>query len=362
MGLIYSIFSNSVYTTNFINIYYRNRDRFKIDDHLFIIESLNNDSIGKTLDQLDSNCDKNKIIFVPNSYAIYRLIKNISSNDNIILHNLNKPRLMFYLYFNKHIIDRCTWSIWSGDVYFFKENNIKSNLIEYLRSKFIPLIPRITSIMKGDYEVVQQVYGGGAKYLYSFYPIPINFDLVDNILANLKARIDNIVMVGNSADPANNHLEIFSFLERYKNQNIKILCPLSYGGRKDYVKNVIGAGKEKFGGKFIPLTRLINPERYLKILGNIDVMILNHKRQQGLGSVISALDLQKKVYIRSDTSPFSYFTEKSVTLYDTLKLENDDFYSLFDFNKDIGKINSNVMRNEFSEEHCVQLWRKVLEQ
>ena len=167
-------------------------------------------------------------------------------------------------------------------------------------------------------------------------------------------------MVGNSADPVNNHLEILNFLERYKDQNLKILCPLSYG-KQDYAENVIKNGRARFGDKFIPLTEFISSERYLQILGTIDVMILNHGRQQGLGSIISALNLQKKVYIRANTTPFRFFKDKGVFIYDTLKLQSEDFRTLFEFSEDIGKSNSVIIRNEFSEESSVALWKKVLE-
>ena len=42
-------------------------------------------------------------------------------------------------------------------------------------------------------------------------------------------------------------------LSHLKTENIKIVCPLSYGGNKNYVRKVIKIAKRIYGDKFYPL-------------------------------------------------------------------------------------------------------------
>ncbi len=48
--------------------------------------------------------------------------------------------------------------------------------------------------------------------------------------------------MGNSADPANEHIEALAQLEKFKESNIKIYVPLSYGNQA-YAEQVIEYGK-----------------------------------------------------------------------------------------------------------------------
>jgi hypothetical protein len=58
-------------------------------------------------------------------------------------------------------------------------------------------------------------------------------------------------------------------------------------------------------------------EEYTAYLSDIDLAIFNHKRQQAMGNIIGLLSLGKKVFIRSDISPWPYFKGKGFELFDT---------------------------------------------
>jgi hypothetical protein len=109
------------------------------------------------------------------------------------------------------------------------------------------------------------------------------------------------ILVGNSADPSNNHLDVLDKLEAHKNENIKIYVPLSYGNQ------VIAEEKKRFGDKFIPRTEMMPFQNYLEFMGLIDIAIFNHKRQQAIGNTITLLGLRKKVFIRSDVVQWQFF-------------------------------------------------------
>src|SRR5690606_3405679 len=96
------------------------------------------------------------------------------------------------------------------------------------------------------------------------------------------------ILVGNSADPSNNHLEILDKLLPYKDADIQIYTPLSYGDQ-DHAKLVSEYGKKLFSEKFSPVTDFMKEENYLNFLCSIDIAIFNHKRQQGMGNITTLL-------------------------------------------------------------------------
>ena len=57
--------------------------------------------------------------------------------------------------------------------------------------------------------------------------------------------------MGNSTDTSNCHFEMFDLLLPYKDEDILIYCPLSYGPYTAYGDSVIKRGKELFGEKFV---------------------------------------------------------------------------------------------------------------
>ncbi|HAH49907.1 MAG TPA: 4-alpha-L-fucosyltransferase, partial [Balneola sp.] len=68
------------------------------------------------------------------------------------------------------------------------------------------------------------------------------------------------ILVGNSSDPGNCHLEMFRALKeelaKKGLQNYNIVCPLSYGS-DDHAEKVIKKGELLFGSNFMPLTNFL---------------------------------------------------------------------------------------------------------
>ncbi|MFN6992190.1 MAG: TDP-N-acetylfucosamine:lipid II N-acetylfucosaminyltransferase, partial [Fervidobacterium sp.] len=176
--------------------------------------------------------------------------------------------------------------------------------------------------VKGDYELVKHWYGAKGEY-HECFMYPSNLYKEYN-LNSKKANVINI-QIGNSADPTNNHLEIFKKLLVYNQENIHIFAPLSYGNH-NYAKEVIKIGKSYFGDKFTPITEFIPFDKYLDFLSNIDIAIFAHNRQQGFGNIITLLGLGKKVYLRSNVTLWHLFKEFGIKVFDisTVDLERLD--------------------------------------
>lgn len=258
---------------------------------------------------------------------LVKLLVQVNIADKIILHGLCGWPLVLVLALNPWLLKKCHWVIWGADLYVHmaEKKDWRWHKNEFFRRFVIKRIGHLATYIPGDVELARKWYGAKGHYheclmypsnLYKQYDVPQKEHTTINI------------QVGNSADPSNNHLEVFEKLLAYKGQDIKIYVPLSYGDQV-YAKTVIEVGTNLFGDKFVSMTDFMPFEKYLEFLGQIDIAIFNHKRQQGMGNTITLLGLGKKVYMRNDVSSYIFFIKKGIKIFDIANLQmttltNDD--------------------------------------
>ncbi len=117
------------------------------------------------------------------------------------------------------------------------------------------------------------------------------------------------VLLGNSAWPANNHLEALDHLSRMDLRGRRVLTPLTYGDPR-YRDRVVDRGRELLGDSFDPLLEALPFEQYLDRISRCDVVVMNHNRQQGLGNVGIGLYSGAHLYL-SPRNPLRAFLERS---------------------------------------------------
>ncbi|RPH31772.1 MAG: hypothetical protein EHM93_12135 [Bacteroidales bacterium] len=351
--IIHILGTENFYQKSFINLIERN---FAPDSHRFIFRS--------TKVKKENYRSTTAIGIKRNVISLIFFIPQLLKAEKIFIHYLpHGPSLIFwtiYSFFSKKLV----WVYWGGDIYIYKDKNrtIKSQFYELCRRFLIKNLRNIAGFLYGDFKIIKEVYQTQAVYTQIIYPLPIDLLLLERISAENKIeKSDNKtrILAGNSADPSNNHIELFSFLERFRDEDIEIICPLSYGPNKDYIELVKKEGERIFGVKFKPLLEFLTPSEYSKILIGVDITIMNHQRQQGLGNLVTILWLGKKVFVRSDTTSYAYFNSEKIKVWDTIDIQNlpfDDFKSM---NPADGIKNKTLALNVFSENHYVELWSNV---
>ena len=164
--------------------------------------------------------------------------------------------------------------------------------------------------------------------------------------------------MGNSATPSNQHLEILQTLERFKNEQIEIVCPLSYGNA-DYAKTVIDFGKKLFGSKFVPLTDYMDKTAYYRTIAESSVAIFNNDRQQAMGNINASLGLGCKVFLRTDTPMWEiYHQERKYVIYKVEDIAQMSFEEFLKNDTD-PQYNWEQYRKSTDLESSVQKWRNV---
>ena len=298
------------------------KEHFDFDEHEFL---LNGGMAVKDL-RLVSNINLAEGSTLANFNHYWQAIIKMNQADKVILHGLFDPKLVGLLFSMPWLLKKCYWVMWGGDLYFYQfgERNWKWNVREFFRRPVIRNMGHLVTYIEGDVDLARQWYGAEGQYhecimylsnVYKEYNIPKKQSSTINI------------QVGNSADPSNNHIEALEKIRPYKDKNICIFVPLSYGDQ-EHAKQVIKQGKEWFGEKFIPLIDFMPFDEYLHFLGSIDIAIFNHKRQQAMGNTITLLGLGKTVFIRSDTTQWQFFKDKKIEVYDVKNLSKVDLKNI----------------------------------
>jgi dTDP-N-acetylfucosamine:lipid II N-acetylfucosaminyltransferase len=272
-------------------------------------------------------------------------IENMKQAKKIILHGIWYDKLCETLLNNDELFKKIYWVMWGGDFYFpEKQSELKKEVIKRIRY-FI-------TDNKWDYKYLINNYLSNGNHIKCI-SYPSNIYKSFNKYNNLKINSIINIQIGNSADFTNNHINILEKLEQYKNNNIRIYAPLSYGEDKKYIEEVINYGRNIFEKKFIPITELMPFEKYVEFLSNIDIAIFAHDIQQAFGNIITLLGMGKKVYLKTNNSLWKYFQEKKIIVYDYNNLEK----TLFE-KQDLSK-NRQIIKFYFSIENLKTQWKSI---
>lgn len=329
------LFENTTFTEPYINFVNIN---FNSNEHLFLIIEKENRTAIKPRNNVKG--------ISKNMGSMSIILKEMYKSDKIILHGLFLTELVIMLFFQPWLLKKCYWVVWGGDLYYYQHRirSFKSNVNEYIRAFVIKRLGGIITHVKGDYDLAKQWYGVTGKYYYSFMYLSNLYKEYD--LSKVKKDKSEVyIQVGNSASPANNHIEIFKRLQKYKEKPIKVICPLSYGNT-NYSEKVIKEGKRFFGENFMAITEFIPFENYLELLAKIDIAIFNHNRQQALGNITTLLGLGKKVYIRDDITTWQFCLDHNLKVY---RINNTPFELFEEMTNREKRNNIESVNKNFSE-------------
>jgi dTDP-N-acetylfucosamine:lipid II N-acetylfucosaminyltransferase len=285
-------------------------------------------------------------------YFFY-MVFAIQKAEKVILHGLFVQWHLILLSMMPWNLKKCYWVIWGGDLYTYKlsKRSLGWWRIELFRRFVIKRIGHFITHIEGDYRLAQQWYGAKGEWSECFM-YPSNLYQEANTQLSLHKGIS--ILLGNSADPSNNHLEVLNNLKSYAVEDIKIYCPLSYGDQL-HAKIVSDYGQTLFGEKFIPLRHFMTLEKYNELLAKVDIAIFNHNRQQGMGNTTTLLGMGKKVFIRQEVTPYMMFKNFGVKVYSINNLD------LNKIDPGVAMANSLAIKNYFSTDRLKEQWRVIYE-
>jgi hypothetical protein len=340
--IVHLLHWDNKFTPSFI--YFTNRE-FSFDHHLFIVYGYNV--------VLDNTLAHNIIVIPRLLKSLCSISQHFRSANKIIIHGLFNTELLLLLFINLKFLKSAYWTIWGGDLYIYntQKRDIRWYFKEIFRKFIIRRIGHLVTHVKGDLKLVEDWYGGKGEQHDCFM---YQSNIFKDVTTKINPHDEIFVLIGNSADPSNNHIEVLKILERFKSQKIKLFCPLSYGCQS-YAQRVSDLGKAIFGDKFIPIRDFMSLQKYNELLCSIDIAIFNHRRQQAFGNIITLLGMKKKVFLRHDVTTFSFFDDIGVAVYSIDDISLDLIDPL------VASRNSKLIINNFSESRLVEQWSLIYE-
>lgn len=295
---------------------------------------------------------KNDSIHIKSQYhPSLKAMKAIHDADEIILHGMLVCRII-NLFFQPWAYKKCHWLLWGGELYndLEERKSLAGHIKLFLNKLTNPDLKSVITYLQGDYSRACTLFHKKFKFYESIMYHSNVYKALD-IPEKKGSHID--ILLGNSGDPYNEHEDALNILRPFKDEDIRIHCTLSYMGPPEYVKKIVKLGHDMFGNKFRPILDFWPYEKYLEFLGEIDVAIFTHKRQQAMGNTISLLGLGKKVFIQDNTSQFEFFEQKGIKVYPA-----KDFH-LTPLETEVKNRNIAIIKQYFSEENLKKQWADI---
>ncbi len=250
---------------------------------------------------------------------------------------------------------------WGFDIYGFrnKANGIKERMIRQLQKYHIRHAKGICTLVDKDRAELEKLIPGiRGEHHRAVYMITVEREKFFERIHFEKSREPYKILVGNSASKTNQHQEILDQLSRYKDENILVYCPLSYGD-SEYRDEVIAYGKGIFGEKFVPLTTLLPVEEYREYLHECVAGFFNNDRQQGMGNISSMLGMGAKVFIRTDTVMWEKFKKDQYFIYDIGEVGKVDWQTLISISHEEQESNRHICEELSGLERKKEIWEKI---
>lgn len=340
-------------------------EHFLIKDHLFIVDYSRLDVIENQYKNLDFACKKNKNnhnILILNDFGKLQSVINKDINCNeiflkkeidgyfnnakkIILHSTSfSPNYLKFIQYNikKGFGEKMVWVCWGGDIYFSEKSFVAIEILKKINygvasPKSIDVIQSKCDIKMKTVEVASYAYVPNWKRKWKHEK---------NITEPLH------ILLGHYAAEDNNLEFGLNILHRFREENIKIYCTLSYGNER-YRESIIKKGKEMFGDKFIPIVDYIELSQYWLFLESIDLVVYPMIRFAA-GTTLTYLNyMGKKIYMKKEMADIAL--NLGIHVMDIEELKKIKWLDLINFQdkikeKDISNINDKV----------VSCWRNIL--
>lgn len=344
--MFYHFLPQGIYAHQFINFMRSNKKEI-FNNHVFLFLSHGEKEENVTFSANDS---KNVFTF----FSILKFFLCLKKNDRIIIHNYSHP----YLYFASACcwwkLNNVAWLVWGGDLFFF-------NIVKNLKYKFYEMfrkiaIKRFAYIITygSEYDLAKKYYNAKGKVLHFLYPMSF-FKMPE-----CQNKESIFILVGNSRSVSNEHIEALKLLAKFKDENIKVFVPLSYGEcPSGYVESIDKLGTEIFGEKYIPIKTMMDLRIYQEFLATIDIMVCNHRRQEAWGTIFALLLNHKKVFVRKETPTNIDFTSFGLKFFLTDDVSSMTFDEFKYFNEVDGRSNEKILMRMFSKESLIDIWNNI---
>lgn len=259
------------------------------------------------------------------AFLLQILFSRLREYDAVVFHSLNDVFKLFVKFIPKRL--NICWIGFGFDYYDY--NQIvpervvaKKGMKSFIKNKVLNLdasyqrINYFCPVLESEFLPALTRLKLNAKY------IDWNYGSSNALIEKLKNEYvhGDSILLGNSADPTNNHIEIIEELINIDEKR-EVIIPLSYAGSPEYIAKVLTKLKRSKLNYTI-LERFMEQEAYFQILKKCSFVIMNQKRQQAVGNIIMMLSLGAKVILDKDNPVYEYLVNMGFEVFDNSDLFN----------------------------------------
>ena len=287
------------------------------------------------------------IVEIKNNFKAISKIKKLCENrDLLVIYDLDPFKIALINSLDLKI--KIIWRFFGHELYsknkekYYSESTLKysfpfetpffNKVISFIKYRFNNHI--INYIIKNNYDIndailkVDFFYGLFEKEyvelnsifnnLPAFLQVPfinkkIKFD--DEILNN---KLKGQILIGNSRNNYNNHLDILNVTKKYPNFNY--ILPFSYGMESFYTVKV---KEESRASGAILLENFLCFEDYEDLYNSTDCLIINTYRQMAVGNIMIGFQKGLKIYLNDKNIVYKILIENNFIIANVLDLDND---------------------------------------
>lgn len=302
---------------------------------------------------------------------IKKFAEMVNDYDYIVLHSFFiNDRWNLYLLLSGNY-SKVIWIEWGYDLYNWSErqpHSIRERIVRRWQRKIREKCNTFVGIFPPDCDKYLELFPDStARICYAPYcgatiPEEYKYYSADSRLEKTLEENDTVwIQIGHSAVETIDHFQALKLLEKFKDENIQLLIPLSYGNQK-LADEVQSYAENVFGEKALCLRNFIPANEYFELLKRVDIAIFPTQRQIALGNIYRLVFRNAKLYLSENTVLFNYFQEKGVPIRAVEELKNCSFHDLISTCKSSQPDTFSCFISAFSDmDTKVDLWRKIYE-
>ena len=193
-----------------------------------------------------------------------------------------------------------------------------------LHEKWRKKVSAAVVIFPTDEEVFVKQFGDGIPLLYAAY-VAFPCDNTETLRPKEKKKGPVSILVGHSATPNCNHIKMLEKLSAYRDEDIIINLPISYGD-KDYAEEVVKKAQSIFAPEKLNIMKSPMPlADYISFLWTVDIGVFDVYRQIALGNIEQLLYMRKKLFIPKDSVLGKFYGENGCECFDPELIGNISF-------------------------------------
>lgn len=199
-----------------------------------------------------------------------------------ILHGQFNLWIWFAIVLGKLSTENIIWHIWGADLYEVSAS-WKFRLFYPIRRFAQRRLKQIWAT-RGDLDYLwRNVRARSDKDRLIYFPTEMPDQ--HRVLTSKNDRLT--ILLGNSGDPANNHIPALEEIHKRLGKSVRIIIPMGYPANNEhYIQQVETESKRLFLAENLQILRdKLDFDAYLALLAEYDLGYFNFERQQGIGTI-----------------------------------------------------------------------------